>query len=44
MHEYFHPDYFHAVHEDRRTRLLRRRVRPVPGDEWRHLLIRGTER
>jgi hypothetical protein len=44
MHDYFHPDYFHAVHEHRRSRLLPRRIRRVHGDEWLHLLGPGVER
>lgn len=43
MHEYCHPDYVYAVHEDRRSRLSRRNVAGRRAAEWVELLGPGTE-
>lgn len=44
MHEYIHPDYINAVHQERRTRLTGRLVPGLRHAEWAELLGPMAER
>lgn len=44
MHEYLHPDYIDALHQERRARLTGRRPSGLRNPEWADLLGPMAER